>query len=104
MKKSLMLSVISLVIVIVVIFAIFLTATPVVLAENVQEDILTEQDLYNETNTYNINSKFDANGNMMSTYESDRKYNKQYKVSYDMSARNENEVLANGVDLYAKWL
>lgn len=56
---------------------------------------ITEEDLYNQTNTFNISSScFDDNGNFRIAEDQNRKISKkQYHLLYDMSHKNDNEVM-----------
>ena len=103
MKKSIPICILSLCVIIAICLTLLFSGAQIVFAEKQQEDVITEQDLYNKTNTYNISPNcFDKDGNFVTTIVENRKDDKQYKVAYDMSARNENEVSAKwGGDLYA---
>lgn len=59
-------------------------------------ETFTERELYNATNTYNVDeSCLDNNGNVKVTPEVDREMEiDQYHLSYDMSAKNGNQVMS----------
>ena len=55
---------------------------------------LSEQELYNATNTYNVNAGcFEGNGDFHTIDDSSRKYSTQYEISYNLTQKNNNQVM-----------
>ena len=55
---------------------------------------INEMELYNLTNTFNVNSDcFDENGTFICTKDENYLDSIQYHLSYDMTVRNDNEVM-----------
>lgn len=75
--------------------ALVFGVTATVLYAHAEGETLTERELYNATNTYNVNdSIFDENGDIIPVDEKRKNSDIQYRLSYDMSAKNGNQVMS----------